>query len=166
VYQRQVRIQDISVYSNTFLGSQITGIAVLESSVRVITQTTTTVYTAGARYAPGSGVGNVTNLDGFVVKLTDSTSIITSPVVGILSSRGATNFLRRNDYWWCGDYRRCCDYRKRHDFCRRHDCCRHSGRGRSESLTVVREGPSGSVQTKGNPVGRVPFFCRKTPRLP
>ncbi len=72
-----------AVSSNTFLGAQINGIAVVGGAViSVVAPSTTTIYTAGARYVPGSNLSNVNNIDGFVVKLTDTTGgiVITNPI--------------------------------------------------------------------------------------
>ncbi|MGA8594784.1 MAG: SBBP repeat-containing protein [Bryobacteraceae bacterium] len=61
--------------SNTFinyLGAQINSIAVVQNGSRLSILNPTEVYTAGLRYRPGSDVTSVSNIDGFVVKLTDA----------------------------------------------------------------------------------------------
>ncbi len=70
-----------SVIFTTFLGADIRGLAVQPPSrVALISPlNTTTLYTTGVRYRPGTDVNNFNNVDAFVVKLSDSPLIQIRP---------------------------------------------------------------------------------------
>ena len=65
-----------TVRSTTFLGALITGIVVRQNPSRVaVLQQGTIIYTTGDRYRP-----NTSNVDAFVVKLSDPSSIVVGPI--------------------------------------------------------------------------------------